>query len=280
MEQNSTMKVVNSLVENCFGVIELLAQEGRSMRLSDIADTLQLQRSGTHRLLSTLCLLGWVEQNQTTEFYRLTLKLAATGYQFLQAAHIPEACQPVLEKVASESQELVRLAALADRKLITFAHAQGAKGSLICQTRTFPVLPLHVTASGKAWLATLPNEEALKLVLDAGMGDAEQFGPNALRSADALIQELARTRDQGYGIAIEEAEPGVSSVAAVVAPGQGSAVGTIAIVAPAVRVTEQRIPEFANLVRRAANELAVLWPLREFLQINQRLPDRVAMFQD
>ncbi|MDK1389786.1 IclR family transcriptional regulator [Sinorhizobium sp. 8-89] len=265
MEHYSTMKVTNSLVENCFAVIELLAREGRSVRLSEIAQTLQLQRSGTHRLLSTLCALGWVEQDQKTEFYRLTLKLSAIGYRYLQVAQIPDICQPIIDRAATECKELVRLAGIVGSDLITFAHAQGATGSLICQPRTFPVLPLHVTASGKAWLATLADEKALKLVLDAGFDYPGGFGPNALRSADALLQELARTRDQGYGVAIEEAEVGVSSVAAAVISNQGNAVGAVAIVAPALRLHERRIPELAELARRTAEELAFMWPLRQLL---------------
>ncbi|TIR47368.1 MAG: MarR family transcriptional regulator, partial [Mesorhizobium sp.] len=107
------MKVVNSLIENCFAILEVLATEARSMRLSDVADRLHLQRSGAHRVLTTLVGLGWVEQDKATDFYRLSLKLPAIGYRFLQAASLPDVLQPVLDKVAGETRELVRLAALA-----------------------------------------------------------------------------------------------------------------------------------------------------------------------
>lgn len=52
------MKIVNSL-ESCLAVIALLAEQARSMRLSDIADTHGLPRSGTHRLLASLCAPLW-----------------------------------------------------------------------------------------------------------------------------------------------------------------------------------------------------------------------------
>ena len=271
-----SMKVVNSLIENSLAVIELLAHEARSMRLSEIASSLQLQPSGTHRMLATLTALGWVEQDPVTEFYRLSLKLAAIGHRYLQASQLPDICQPILDRLAEETRELVRLAVLANGKLTTIAAAQGARGSLICQSRVFPVLPLHVTASGKAWLSSLPREDALKLVLSAGLGEPGEFGPNALRSVDALIKELDRVRARGYGTAIEEAEPGVSSVAVIIRPDAGEAVGALAVVAPAFRVSKKRIPEIAQVTIKAAAELSLVWPLRSLVHSHEMRVTRTA----
>jgi len=265
------MKIVNSLIENSLAVLTLLADEARSMRLSEIAGRLDLQKSGTHRMLSTLHELGWVEQDLETEFYRLTLKLPTMGQRFLLATRIPDVCQPILDRLARESQELVRLSVLTDGKLTTVAHAQGARGSLICQSRLFPVLPLHVTASGKAWLATLPKEEALRLVLHTGFGRRNEFGPKAVRSVDALQKELALTAKRGFGVAMEEAEPGVASVATVVRQHQNEVVGCLAVVAPALRLPPERVSEIAALARTAANELGRVWPLRAIAEQNARL---------
>jgi len=261
------MKVVNSLLENSFAVIELLAHEARSMRLTEISDRLGLQRSGTHRMLATLTALGWVEQDQKTELYRLSLKLSAIGHRFLQASKIPDVCQPILDRLAQETRELVRLAVLANDNLTTIAAAQGARGSLICQSRVFPTLPLHVTASGKAWLATLSNERALKLVLAAGFGEPGEFGPKARRTVDEFMVELERTRARGYGVALEEAEPGVSSVATIIKPHDAEVVAVLAVVAPAFRLPKTRLAEVAGLASKAASELALVWPLRALVHL-------------
>jgi DNA-binding IclR family transcriptional regulator len=257
-----TVKVVKSLVENCFAVVELLATEARNMRLSEVAERLGLQRSGAHRLLTALRGLGWVEQDPDTEQYRLSLKLSALGQRFLASTRILDVCQPVLDRVAAESRELVRFAVIEQGDLTTIAHAQGAQGSLVIQSRIFPTLPLHVTASGKAWLAMLPEETAFRMVLAAGFGEPGAFGPNALRSVEALQRELASTRERGYGVAIEEAEPGVAAVAVTICPVPGIAQGVLAISSPAVLMTPERIVEMAAIARKGAEDLALLWPLR------------------
>jgi DNA-binding IclR family transcriptional regulator len=257
-----SQKVVKSMLENCFAVVELLATEGREMRLSAIADRLGLQRSGAHRLLTALCDLGWAEQDTDTEQYRLSLKLAALGHSYLASTRLPDVCQPVLDRLAEESRELVRLAVIEHGDLTTIAHSQGSHGSLVIQSRSFPTLPLHVTASGKAWLATLPEETALKMVLAAGFGQPGAFGPNALRSVEALQRELALTRKRGYGVAVEEAEPGVVGVALTIRATTGVPRGVLAIAGPTVRMTPKRIIDLAAMARKAADELAVVWPLR------------------
>src|SRR5262245_38746752 len=238
-----TVRVVNSVLDSSLAVVECLAIEARKMRLSEIADRLGLQRSGTHRMLTALCGLGWVEQDPDSEQYQLTFKLAALGHAFIAGARILDVCQPVVDRLAQESRELVRLAVVDNNELTTIAHAQGAQGSLVCQSRVFPKLPLHVTASGKAWLATMPDDAALKLVLAAGLGKATEYGKNAVLSASGVLREIKKTRERGYGIAVEEAEPGVSAVAVTVFPRGDVTRGVLAIVAPAVRMGERRIQE-------------------------------------
>jgi IclR family transcriptional regulator, acetate operon repressor len=125
---------------------------------------------------------------------------------------------------------------------------------------------LHATATGKAWLATFPIEEALARVKARGLDVPERFGPNVVRSIAALRRELELTRRQGYGIAVEEGEPGTAAIAAVVrASGTPSAsvVGTVSIAGPVARLTPERRERFAEYVLAAARELSTLWPARD-----------------
>lgn len=270
------VRVVKSQIENCLAVVELLATDARDMRVTEIADRLGLPRSGAHRLLTVLRGLGWVEQDVGTDQYRLSLKLSALGERYLASTRILDVCQPVLDRVAEESRELVRLAVIERDALTTIAHAQGAQGTLVIRSRIFPTLPLHVTASGKAWLATLPDETALRMVLAAGFGEPGAFGPNALRSVRALQRELAVTRQRGYGVAVEEAEPGVTGIAVTICPAPDIAQGVLAIVGPALRMTPKRIVQMATIARKAADELAMLWPLRLLVPGAIRHPRAVA----
>ena len=235
------------------------------MPLGEIADQLSLPKSGAHRLLGTLVDIGWAERNGSTGFYRLSMRLAVLGQQFYVATGIPDICQPILDELARQSREFVRLAVVNGHSLVWVAHAQGASAGLMYQpSLTSNTVPLFATASGKAWLATLPIDEAMHIVMEnGGLQGADRYGPNVVRSEEALLRELKATVRRGYGLALGEAEFGVTAVAAAIRVNETSAVlGTVSIAGPSARVTEKRAAELSPLVRRTARNLAHLWPLR------------------
>jgi IclR family acetate operon transcriptional repressor len=251
--------------ERCLGIIELLAEGASEMPLGEIADRLGLPKSGAHRLLATLVDLGWAEQDPSTGFYRLTMRLAVLGQRFYVASGIPDICQPVLDRFAHDCREFARLAVVDGNSLVWIAHAQGATGGLVYQPAdTTGTVPLYATASGKAWLATLTHEDAIHNVVgEGGFKHAERYGPNVIRSIEALLKDIRTTARRGYGLALNEAEPGVTAIAAAIRSGlNGAAVGTVSIAGPSARMTEHRIRELAPRVIQCASDLSKLWPLR------------------
>ena len=264
--------------ERCLAIIELLADGARAMPLGDIAERLALPKSGAHRLLATLVDLGWAEKDADTSFYRLTMRLAVLGQQFYVATGIPDMCQPLLDRLAQSSHEFARLAVVDGHSLVWVAHAQGATAGLMYQpSLTSNTVPLFATASGKAWLATLPGDQALTILMkNGGVRNADRYGPNVVRSMEAFLREVKATARRGYGIALSEAEFGVTAVAAAIRAGAGDAgpaLGTVSIAGPSARITEKRAHELAPLVLQSARELSTMWPLRVGTGTKVRQPD-------
>jgi len=251
--------------ERCLGIIELLADGAGTMPLGEIAERLDLPKSGAHRLLATLVDLGWAEQDAETGFYRLTMRLAVLGQRFYTATGIPDVCQPLLDRLARDCREFARLAVVDGDSLVWVAHAQGAVGGLLYQpSLASNTVPLYATASGKAWLSTLPADAARQIVLrNGGFDSADRYGPNAVRTIEALLRELDGTVRRGYGLAVNEAEPGVTALATTIrAEKGGAALGTVSIAGPSLRMTKARIQQLAPRVLQSAAELSSLWPLR------------------
>jgi DNA-binding IclR family transcriptional regulator len=258
------MKVVNPLLERCFELIEILAEEPRSFRLGVISERLGLQKGAVHRLLTALCSMGWVEQEPETGFYRLTLRLAIMGQRVLLATRIPDLTRPILQKLADESQELVRMAIVEGERLSWVAFVQGRRTGLIYQPEMIGRVPLPVTANGKAWLSTLPSDEATRIVQEEGFPQPGRFGPRAIRSLDAFVAALEETRARGWGMSYEEAERGIAAIAAPIRPSgpNTAAVATCSVAGPLLRFGADDIVRHASLVMEAANEIAAIWPLR------------------
>jgi DNA-binding IclR family transcriptional regulator len=251
--------------ERCLSIIQLLSEDADDLPLGTIADTLNLPKSGTHRLLTALVEQGWVQQDEQTGYYRLTMRLAVLGQRFYIATGIPDICQPMLDQLAAISAEYVRLAVVDSDQLVWVAHAQGARSGLIYQpTLHSNAVPLHATASGKAWLSTLQIEHAVQLALSSpAFQTPEAYGPGVARSVDQVMEALRTTAERGYGIARNEAEQGVSAMATVVRSGEGGMVaGTVSIAGPTARMTEARMDALLPTLLATAHEISSLWPAR------------------
>lgn len=255
------MRVVKGVLDRSLEALEFLAAEARWLRLSYIATRLELPKGPTHRMLAQLVALGWVEQDQGTDQYRLTLKLSLLGQQFLQGTGLPGLVQPILDEVARECRELVRLTVAQGSELAWLASSQGAAPGLMYQPKMTGRLVLHTTANGKSWLATMTNEDAIRVALHGGLGKPGPSGPRAVRTVEALLKEMDATRKRGYATAVEEAEAGVTAIAVAVRSRKTDrVVGTMSIAGPLLRVTPARCAEFYRLLRGAADRLGMIWP--------------------
>jgi DNA-binding IclR family transcriptional regulator len=179
--------------------------------------------------------------------------------RLLLATRLPELCQPILDRLAHETRELVRLTLVQDARLVWIAAAQGAPPGLMYQPAMHGDVVLHTTANGKAWLATLPPTEAMRILKARGLAAVGSSGPRALRSYEAIADDLQRTRLRGWGLAEEEAESGVAAIARAIRPRapSGAAVGTVSVAGPIVRVTPERYARddrgSAGIVREGAS---------------------------
>ncbi|RKR31235.1 IclR family transcriptional regulator [Paraburkholderia sp. BL17N1] len=258
------MRVVKGAVDRSLQAIELLAREARWMRMSDIAAELELEKGPAHRVLAQLCEQGWAEQDEQTSQYRLTLKLSLLGQRYLHGLGLPGLVQPILDGVAAQCRELVRLTVVNEGTLAWLASSQGAAPGLMYSPSMDKPIVLHATANGKVWLATMSNDEAIEHALRGGLGKPAASGvyaPKAISSVEQLIPELERTRHRGYGLVVEEAEPGVVALAVPVRSLiDGAVVGTMSIAGPVMRVQPDRYEAFYALLQEATEKLGAVWP--------------------
>lgn len=256
------MRVVKSQLTSCLDLLSVMASNARGMRLTDLATNLGAPKSSTQRLLDHLAGEGWIEQDEATNQYRLTTRLAVLGHRYLESAGITNIAQGLLDRLAARTGELARLTALDGKQLVWMGSAQGAPRGLRYEPSIGTAIVSYATANGKAWLATLPDDEAVAIAAADGLGRRKKpaLGPNAIDTAGELLADLNVTRKRGYAISNEEAEGGVAAVAVVIhAPG-GGVFGTASIAGPVIRVTRERYENVARALIGTAADLALAWP--------------------
>ena len=249
---------MSGILERSFKVLERLAARPEGSTLSALSAELAMPLSATHRLLTELVRCGYVRQDQSHGDYVLTIKLVSLGLSFLSGSGIVDVTQPLLDRLAAESGELVRLAVIDGDELIFVAKAQGATRGL----RYDPDMGLSVTlscsAAGHAWLSTMTDEAALELIARQGFGKPEDFGPRAPTTIKAVTTYLRAARKRGFSMIVEVFAPAMSAMAAPVLGSNGKVVGVVTIAGPLVRLTEERMLELGPKLLAAAEEAASL----------------------
>jgi IclR family transcriptional regulator, acetate operon repressor len=248
---------MSSILERSFKVLEHLAAHPGGKALSALASALDMPLSATHRLLSELIRCGYVRQDQSHGDYMLTIKMVSLGLGFLSASGIVDIAQPLLDRLAIDSGELVRLGVVDGDELTFVAKAQGATRGLRYDPDMGLSVNLSCSSAGHAWLSTMTDERALALVSAQGFGKPEDFGPRAPTSVKALLAYLEAARERGFSMIVEVFAPAMTAMAAPIRNGAGNVVGVVTIAGPMVRLTEERMLALGPALLATTHQLAL-----------------------
>jgi IclR family acetate operon transcriptional repressor len=236
-------------------VLELLARHPQGLPLSLMATETDIPLSACHRVLAELQRRGYVRQVRKQGDYLLTTKVVSLGLGFLSSGGIVEVAEPVLERLAHASGELVRLSIVDDDRLVWVAKSQGTRQAGLRYDPDMGMeARLSCTSSGHAWLMTLTDERALELVSRQGFGAPAEYGPKAPTTVKALLGFLHGARVRGYAMIDEVFAPGMAALAAPVKR-RGETIGVISIAGPRMRLTQARIQQLAPTLLAATAEL-------------------------
>lgn len=246
-----------SAIDRALVVLESLAEAPQGLSVTELSARLRINKGLTHRILASLAARDYVAKDDATQRYQITIRLLGLAFRHLRVLDVYDVILPVLRHLARESGELAELNWVEGGRLVTVAKADSPR-----QLRVVSYLGeeqvLHATAAGKVWLAGLPEEEALRRVVTAGL---DPVTPQTMTSVVDFQAELARVRERGYATNIRESGVDVVAVAAPVRAlsDDNRVVGSVGVVAPAFREVhaDSRI---VQLVIDAAREISQAWP--------------------
>lgn len=250
---------MSGVLERTIGILEVLAGHPGGLPVGTIAARLEIPASAAHRLLNDLARLGYVRQDRAQGDYALTMRLASMGLTFLGQSGVTDIAQPILDRLAADSRELVRLSVVDGDSLVWVGVAQGATSGLRYDPSREQGVVVHLASSagGLAWLMTMSDDEALMAVSRQGLVPTQPgAGGQAPTNATQLLARLAEARARGYAVAIDSYLAGMAAMAVPVRrAGTGTAIGCLSIAGPSVRLDAARMAELAEPLALAADEI-------------------------
>jgi IclR family pca regulon transcriptional regulator len=237
-------------------VLEALADHGRDMSLSELAQTVNQAKPTAWRLVHTLVELGYVRQDPLTRRFALSPRILALGACF-ESMELKDLAAPYLRDLSARVGETVNMAVLDDDMLI-YVERIKTQQVININLHVGSRLPLYNTSMGRALVAEMP-EEWLRAYIGRiqHQPEAAKYVQNGGRY---LFQILRETRAQGYALNDEELVSGLRSAATPVRASGGRIVAAINISVPSVRVSARTlkgsyVPELVKTAREISRAL-------------------------
>lgn len=207
-------------------ILDLLSQSPTPLLFSDLVRQLDAPKSSVHNLCATLLQLRLITRLDTGQ---MTLGPHIMGWAnaFLARSDVTQEFFAAWEGAGSLQQETITLSVLDGASVVYTACRNGSR-PLGFTFRIGMRLPAIFTATGKAMLSTLPDEQIARL-LASNPWPARMTGAGPL-SLKALMKDVTQTRARGYSIDAGEVRDGMHCLGApVFGPSQPHAVAGVAV---------------------------------------------------
>jgi DNA-binding IclR family transcriptional regulator len=233
-----------------FSILEATAGKPQGMSLSELASLVGLPKSTAHRLLKTLCTLGYMA-NCGQGVYRQTgmIKRLAIGENDPFWISMAE---PIMKKLNEATDETINLGILRFEKIF-YLHVIETKKTLRRTITAQMSDPCFSTALGRAIVAYLPEERQRFLLRHATI---EKRTPQTIVDSAKIRRILKQVAVDGVAFEEEQTDLGVACIASPVFDHEG-VVAAISLSAPIARMTKSIVSKWKTLIREGAHKMSL-----------------------
>jgi len=248
MDTPSTRASIQVL-DRASAILRVLTQHHDPVNLKVIAEETNLHVSTCHRLLADLVRLRFVEKGTTAGTYRLGLRLLQLGNLVRERISIRDTARSGMESLHKATGQTINLSIRQNDSVVYIDRVLKDKGDIQVVRTIGATAPLHLTSSGKLFLAEDSSEQIRNYALRNGL---EAATPKSIQNISQLLSEIDRVRTLGFATDDEELEIGTRCIAAGIRNDFGKLVACITISANAGDMKESWISD----LKHAADEIS------------------------
>ena len=242
------------IIDRMMDILDQLERNAEGVTISDLTAEIGQPRTTVYRIMKTLQ-RHEVVRRQDNGSYKLgarLLRLAAKAAAGPSDIDLPRIAQPVLDRLADQLGESVKLS-VADREgVLVIAVAQSRREHALTVVQGQRI-PIHVSAAGKLLLAHMPEAERRAFLSD----ELPAFTPNTITDASRLARQLATIRRNGWSRDRSEQSPSINAVAAPVVDKDGKVIAAISVPYLA-GLSEERVKAIRDATIEAGKAVSTL----------------------
>ena len=223
------------VLDRAMRIIELLGENpGKTYPLSEIAQTVNLDKGTCARIVKSLSEKGFVQQEAPRSGYQLGYKLYHITGHPVENAELTKIARRDVEGLGAALNETALLAVSRnDRRVVLYSTVPDR--SLVVRTNT--ERPIYSVCAGRVILANYTPAHLEKCLIRLGLPSREEWPEIYLSDSpeQALVNALTRIKQKGYDILDDR--HGIVGFAAPLFQG-GHVVGSLGTYLPAARITD------------------------------------------
>ena len=186
-------------LDKIVSIIELLESHDQ-MKLQEIADSLDMNKSTAYRFLGKLTKYGFLRKNQDNKKYELGFRFLNISSYILDRLDIAIEAKESLDKFSEVTGETIYLAVLSGNQIIYISKRESS-GPIRTQPSVGSRADVYATGSGKVMLAFMDSEKRNKIL------DSIKFIKHTERTITTkseLLAKLDYIKKTGYALNIGE----------------------------------------------------------------------------
>lgn len=236
-------------------LLERICDSQTPVTAADIIAEMDLPKPTAHRLLSTLESEGFIRRNPDGRGYMSGLRMHRLAAGMVTSLRHRAAVSVVLRDLSEEIGETCNVTQR-DGDAVIYVDRVETKWPLQIALPIGSRLPLHCSAAGKVWLASLAEDQLRPLLT---CSELERRAPNTITDPARLLEELRLTRERGWGEDNEELIEGMVALAVPITDAEGRLYATLSFHAPMLRMSLERGRGHLPLLQRRAREISHLF---------------------
>jgi IclR family transcriptional regulator, acetate operon repressor len=243
-----------STIERVLDILDAVASSPKPLSATEINEELKLPKATAHRLCAELEARGYLLKQINGKSYVPGNRLRDVAFGVLANARFSATRQAILTRLAEAVGETCNIA-YPDGLYMAYSDRVETKAPLRLQ---FPIgmrVPLYCTASGKLYLSTLPKSRRKSIISKLHL---EKLAKNTITDVDVLLAEIDMIDKRQVSVDNQELYDDIIAIAVPIKDRHGRFYSSLAIQAPASRISTDNSDRYVPLLREAAEELSRL----------------------
>lgn len=236
------------VIERMMKLLDALAEHPDPVPLKQLAQETGLHTSTAHRILASMAGSGFVERSDNG-IYRLGIRLLELGSLVKSRISLREVAMPFMQALHSQTDESVNLGIRDGDEIVYVERTSSGRSAVRVVHIVGARAPLHLTATGKLFLAHEPTAKVRDYAKRTGLPG---LTPASITLLETLEKELDKVRRHQVAWDMDEIETGVRCIAAAIHDETGQIVAGLSLSTPSERFD----PDRGSLIRQTAEQIS------------------------